>query len=177
MDDTLTTGLATPGWWCVGAPTPPSSHHHRHQARAHGPSRNPWNPEHSTGGSSGGSATAVASLIVPAAHASDGGGSIRIPSSESALVGLEPTRARTTLGPDLGESWAGATIHGVVTRTVRDAAGLLDAIAGPSPGDPYAARPPRPLAQEVGAEPGVLRIGLLDRRCCPGGREPRHRAP
>lgn len=130
---------------------------------AHGPSRNPWNPAHSTGGSSGGSAAAVSSLMVPAAHASDGGGSIRVPSSECGLVGLKPTRARTTQGPDVGESWAGATIHGVVTRTVRDAAALLDAVAGPAPGDPYAAPAQvRPYVEELRTDPGSLRIGLLD---------------
>lgn len=136
---------------------------------AHGASRNPWNPEHSTGGSSGGSAAAVASLMVPAAHASDGGGSIRIPSSECGLVGLKPTRARTPMGPDLGEAWAGATIHGIVTRTVRDTAGLLDVMAGPAPGDPYAApTPARAFSEEVGMDPGVLRIGLLDHPLDPG---------
>ena len=170
VDDTLTTRFRDAGLVVVGRTnTPEFGTTITTEPRAHGPSRNPWNPEYSTGGSSGGSAAAVASLMVPAAHASDGGGSIRIPSSECGLVGLKPTRARTTLGPDLGESWAGATIHGVVTRTVRDAAGLLDAIAGPSPGDPYAAPAlARPLAEEVGADPGVLRIGLLDHPLLPG---------
>jgi amidase len=170
VDDTLTTRFRQAGLVVVGRTnTPEFGTTITTEPRAHGPSRNPWNPEHSTGGSSGGSAAAVASLMVPAAHASDGGGSIRIPSSECGLVGLKPTRARTTLGPDLGESWAGATIHGVVTRTVRDAAGLLDAIAGPEVGDPYVAPPlPRPLADEVGADPGVLRIGVLDHPLMPG---------
>ncbi|MBJ7454187.1 MAG: hypothetical protein JHC71_19185, partial [Blastococcus sp.] len=86
---------------------------------AHRPTRNPWNPAHSAGGSSGGSAAAVAAGMVPIAHASDGGGSIRIPSSECALVGLKPTRARVSHGPEVGEGWAGATTDGVVTRTVR----------------------------------------------------------
>jgi amidase len=139
------------------------------EPESHGPSRNPWNPEHSTGGSSGGSAAAVASWMVPAAHASDGGGSIRIPASECGLVGLKPTRARVPLGPDIGDSWAGATVHGVVTRTVRDAAGLLDVISGPMPGDPYAAPAlPGPLAAEVGRDPGQLRIGVLDHPLLPG---------
>ena len=106
---------------------------------AYGPTRNPWDPAHSTGGSSGGSAAAVAAGMVPVAHASDGGGSIRIPASECGLVGLKPTRARVSQGPDVGEGWAGATTDGVVTRTVRDAAAVLDAIAGPMPGDPYIA--------------------------------------
>ena len=131
---------------------------------ATGPCRNPWNPDHSTGGSSGGSAAAVAAGLVPVAHANDGGGSIRIPASECGLVGLKPTRARVSQGPDIGESWAGATIDGVVSRTVRDSAALLDAIGQPMPGDPYWAPPlPRPLREEVGAPVGRLRVGLLDR--------------
>lgn len=135
---------------------------------AYGPSRNPWNTEHSTGGSSGGSAAAVASGMVPAAHANDGGGSIRIPASECGLVGLKPSRGRVSHGPLLGESWAGATIDGVVTRTVRDTAGLLDAIRGRRVGDPYVASPPgRPFVDEVGADVGRLRVGLMT--TSPGG--------
>jgi len=130
---------------------------------ANGPVRNPWNPGHSTGGSSGGSAAAVAAGLVPIAHANDGGGSIRIPASECGLVGLKPTRARVSQGPDVGEGWAGATIDGVVTRSVRDTAGALDAISRPMPGDPYPAPAlPRPLTDEVGAPVGRLRVGLLD---------------
>jgi amidase len=130
---------------------------------ANGPARNPWDPEHSTGGSSGGSAAAVAAGLVPLAHANDGGGSIRIPASECGLVGLKPTRARVSQGPDIGEGWAGATIDGVVTRSVRDTAAVLDVISRPMPGDPYIAPPlQRPLAAEVGAPVGRLRVGLLD---------------
>ncbi len=126
----------------------------------YGPSRNPWNPGHSTGGSSGGSAAAVASGMVAVGHANDGGGSIRIPASACGLVGLKPTRGRVSQGPDHGEGWAGATIEHAVTRTVRDSAAVLDAICGYVPGDPYAAPPPaRPFAAEVGADPGRLRIG------------------
>src|SRR5580692_6984216 len=125
--------------------------------------RNPWNPGHSTGGSSGGSAAAVAAGMVAVAHANDGGGSIRIPASECGLVGLKPTRGRVSQGPVTGEAWAGSTIDGSVARTVRDAAGVLDVISAPMPGDPYYAPPlARPLAQEVGADPGRLRIGVLD---------------
>jgi amidase len=128
------------------------------------PARNPWNPGHSTGGSSGGSAAAVASGMVAVAHANDGGGSIRIPASECGLVGLKPTRGRVSQGPVTGEGWAGGTIDGSVTRTVRDAAGVLDVISGRMPGEPYYPPPlPRPLSQEVGADPGRLRIGWLDR--------------
>ena len=127
------------------------------------PARNPWNPAHSTGGSSGGSAAAVATGLVPVAHANDGGGSIRIPAGECGLVGLKPTRARVSQGPDIGEGWAGATIDGVVTRSVRDTAAVLDRIGRPMPGDPYLAPPlPRPLAEEVGAPVGRLRVALLD---------------
>ena len=101
--------------------------------------------------------------MVAVAHANDGGGSIRIPASECGLVGLKPTRARVSQGPVTGEAWAGSTIDGAVTRTVRDAAGVLDVISKPMPGDPYYAPPlPRPLAQEVGADPGRLRIGVVD---------------
>ncbi len=128
---------------------------------AYGPSRNPWNLDHSTGGSSGGSAAAVAAGLVPVAHANDGGGSIRIPASECGLVGLKPTRGRVSQGPDAGEGWAGSTIDGVVTRSVRDTATVLDGISGPELGDPYWAAPPlRPFAAEVGADPGRLRVGL-----------------
>jgi amidase len=126
--------------------------------------RNPWNLGHSTGGSSGGSAAAVASGMVPVAHASDGGGSIRIPASECGLVGLKPTRGRVSQGPVTGEAWAGGVTDGALARTVRDAAGVLDAISGRMPGEPYYAPPlPRPLTSEVGADPGRLRIGVLDR--------------
>jgi amidase len=101
--------------------------------------------------------------MVAVAHANDGGGSIRIPASECGLVGLKPTRGRVSQGPVTGEAWAGSTIDGAVTRTVRDAAGVLDVISKPMPGDPYYAPPlPRPLAAEVGADPGRLRIGVLD---------------
>jgi amidase len=137
------------------------------EPRSWPPARNPWNPGHSTGGSSGGSAAAVASGMVPVAHANDGGGSIRIPASECGLVGLKPTRGRVSQGPLTGEGWAGGTIDGAVTRTVRDAAGVLDVISARMPGEPYYAPPlRRPLAREVGADPGRLRIGVLDR---PGG--------
>ena len=132
------------------------------EPEAYGPSRNPWNTEHSTGGSSGGAGAAVASGMVPAAHANDGGGSTRVPASECGLVGLKSTRSRVSLGPEYGEVWQGLVNEHVVTRSVRDTAAILDAIAGPMPGDPYFATPPtRPFLEEVGADPGVLRIGVL----------------
>jgi amidase len=128
------------------------------------PSRNPWRTDHSPGGSSGGSAAAVASGMVAAAHASDGGGSIRIPASHAGLVGLKPTRGRCSFGPGLGERWGGFSCEGFVTRSVRDTAALLDVVQGPMPGDPYSAAPPaRPYRQEVGADPGRLRIGWMAR--------------
>ena len=102
--------------------------------------------------------------MVPIAHASDGGGSIRIPASECGLVGLKPTRARVSKGPRGSEGWAGGSIDGVLTRTVRDAAAGLDAISAVMPGEPYYPPPlSGPLAAEVGRDPGVLRIGFLDR--------------
>jgi amidase len=129
---------------------------------AFGASRNPWNTEHSPGGSSGGSAAAVASGMVPVGHANDGGGSIRIPASECGLVGLKPTRARTSLGAELGDMYGGLISEHVVTRSVRDTAAILDAVHGPMPGDPYVApTPARPFLDEVGVDPGPLRIGLL----------------
>jgi len=130
---------------------------------AYGPTRNPWNLAHSTGGSSGGSAAAVACGMVAMAHATDGGGSIRVPASECGLVGLKPSRGRITHGPDRGEGWMGATTDGVVSRSVRDTAAMLDHIAGYEPGDPYTAPPPsRSFAHEVTVDPGSLRFGLLD---------------
>lgn len=134
------------------------------EAKSFPAARNPWNPDHSTGGSSGGAAAAVASGIVAIAHASDGGGSIRIPASECGLVGLKPTRARVSKGPRGSENWAGGSIDGVLTRSVRDAAAGLDAISAVMPGEPYYAPPlPGPLAAEVESDPGALRIGFLDR--------------
>jgi amidase len=131
------------------------------EPEAYGPTRNPWDVTRSTGGSSGGSAAAVASRMVPAAHANDGGGSIRIPASECGLVGLKPSRGRTTLGPDFGDVLGGLVCEHVVTRTVRDTAAILDAVHGGMPGEPYEAWPPaRPYLAEVGAPTGSLRIGI-----------------
>src|SRR5215813_12130640 len=143
------------------------------EPQAYGPTRNPWDITRSTGGSSGGSAAAVAAGIVPVAHANDGGGSIRIPASECGLVGLKPSRGRVSWGPEYGELWQGLAVEHVVSRSVRDTAALLDVVAGPMPGDPYFAPPPiRPFREEVGAEPGRLRIGMMSR--VSGGRTQVH---
>jgi amidase len=131
------------------------------QPAAYGATHNPWDTDRSPGGSSGGAGAAVASGMVAVAHGNDMGGSIRIPSSVCGLVGLKPTRARTTLGPDFGEYWGATTHEHVLTRSVRDTARVLDATRGMGPGDPYTAPPPlRPYADEVGADPGRLRVGF-----------------
>lgn len=127
---------------------------------AYGPSRNPYNLEHSTGGSSGGSAAAVAARVVPLAHAGDGGGSIRVPASECGLVGLKPSRGRVSLGPVENEAWAGMVSRHVVTRTVRDSAAVLDILGRPMPGDPYG---PMRAAPSGGYE-GIYSIAPLQTR-------------
>jgi amidase len=140
---------------------------------AYGPSRNPWGLDFSTGGSSGGSAAAIAAGMVPVAHGNDMGGSIRFPAAMCGLVGLKPTRARTTLGPAFGEYWGPLTHEFVLTRSVRDVAGVLDAVAGPGTGDPYTApAPSRPWRDELGVAPGRLRVGYRTRmRASDGGRD------
>lgn len=126
-----------------------------------GPCRNPHDLSRTPGGSSGGAAAAVAAGIVPAAHATDGGGSIRIPASCCGLVGLKPTRGRTPLGPDVGEGWGSMASGHVVSRTVRDSAALLDATHGPGLGDPYRSTPvDSAFLVALEARPEVLRIGI-----------------
>ncbi len=134
------------------------------KSRLFGPTRNPWNLAHSSGGSSGGAAAAVAARILPVAHASDGGGSIRIPASASGVFGMKPSRARNPLGPDRGEGWGGFSCGHVVSISVRDSAVMLDAVHGPEASSPYVAPPPeRPFSQEIGRDPGRLRIAFTDK--------------
>jgi len=129
-----------------------------------GRTSNPWNIAYSTGGSSGGAGAAVAARMVPMASAGDGGGSIRIPSSNCGLFGLKPTRGRTPLGPDIGESWQGAAVSHVLTLSVRDSAAMLDATQGADPGAPYTIpSPDKPYIQEIKKSPGKLRIAFTTR--------------
>lgn len=131
------------------------------ESRLFGQTRNPWNPKHTAGGSSGGASAAVAAGYTPLANASDGGGSIRVPASCCGLFGMKPTRGRTPAGPHAGEGWSGMSAIHAVTRSVRDSAALLDATAGPDTGAPYAAPPPRrAFLEEVSEAPGRLRIAV-----------------
>ncbi len=131
------------------------------ESRLFGVTRNPWNREYIAGASSGGAAAAVAAGLVPAADASDGGGSIRVPASCCGLFGLKAARGRLPAGPELGERWSGMGTAGTITRSVRDCAAFLDATAGPARGDPYCAPPQeRPFVREVGAHVAPLRIAF-----------------
>jgi amidase len=132
------------------------------EPRLHGPCRNPWNLEHSAGGSSGGAAAAVIAGILPMAHATDGGGSIRIPAAQCGLFGLKPTRGRMSFAPDAGEAWGGLSIGHVVSRSVRDSALMLDCTAGAEPGDPYVAPVPEgSFAAALARPPRKLKIALM----------------
>lgn len=127
-----------------------------------GPTRNPWNPDHTPGGSSGGSAACVASGVVPAAHASDGAGSIRIPASSAGLYGLKPSRGLMPTGPVAGDGWGGLATNGFLSRTVRDTAALMDATAGADLGAPHAAPiPSSGFVEALSRPPEALRIGFL----------------
>ncbi|MCB1708734.1 MAG: amidase [Halioglobus sp.] len=133
-----------------------------------GDTHNPWDLQRSSGGSSGGAAAAVAAGIIPAAHASDGGGSIRIPASACGLFGMKPTRGRVPMGPDIYETRNGLSVQHAISRSVRDSAALLDAVQGPAVGDAYAAPTrQRPYLQELGQDPGKLRIALMTQSLFP----------
>lgn len=161
--DALAQRYLDAGFVCVGRTnTPELGIVPTTEPEAYGPSRNPWDTTRTTGGSSGGSAAAVASGMVAVGHANDGGGSIRIPASCCGLVGLKPSRGRTSLMPDYSVVDDLLIVELCVTRTVRDTAGVLDVLHGGATGDTVRApAPARPYRQEVGADPGKLRIGLL----------------
>lgn len=134
------------------------------ESAAFGATRNPWNPAHTTGGSSGGSAALVAAGVVPMAHASDGGGSIRVPASTTGLVGMKVSRGRVPMTPLIGEAWHGFVVDHALTRSVRDSALLLDLTHGPDMLSPYAARPPRgSFAEAAAREPGPLALAVYRR--------------
>ena len=140
------------------------------EPQLHGATKNPWDTTRISGGSSGGAAAAVGARMLPAAHASDGFGSIRAPAACCGLVGLKPTRNRNTMAPFMGEGLGGLSTEHAVTLTVRDSAALLDATCGPGAGDPYSAAPPAcPFLEEAGADPGSLRIAFTTRT--PNGAE------
>jgi amidase len=161
--DALAQKYRDAGFICVGRTnTPELGLVPTTEPLAYGPTRNPWDPTRTTGGSSGGSAAAVASGMVAVGHANDGGGSIRIPASCCGLVGLKPSRGRNSLMPEFSVVNSLLTVELCVSRSVRDTAGVLDAVRGAAPGDTVRApEPARPYAEEVGAPPGRLRIGLL----------------
>src|SRR5215813_6796081 len=132
------------------------------EPRLYGSCHNPWNLQYSPGGSSGGAAAAVSAGILPVAHATDGGGSIRIPAAQCGLFGLKPSRGRVSMAPDAGEGWGGLSAGHVVSRSVRDSALMLDCTAGSEPGDPYTApMPERPFLEAVTRPPRKLRIALM----------------
>ena len=132
------------------------------EPRLYGSCKNPWNLAHSAGGSSGGAAAAVIAGVLPMAHATDGGGSIRIPAAHCGLFGLKPSRGRISMAPDAGEGWGGMSVGHVVSRSVRDSARLLDCTAGYEPGDPYTAPPPAgSFVEAIGRPPRKLKVAVM----------------
>ncbi|TIP78758.1 MAG: amidase, partial [Mesorhizobium sp.] len=131
------------------------------ESTAFGITRNPWNTAHTSGGSSGGAAALVAAGVVPVAHASDGGGSIRVPAACTGLIGLKTSRGRVPLSPLVTESWYGMVVGHAVSRSVRDSAMLLDLTHGPDPLSPYAAAPPKgSFAAAAVRDPGKLKLAV-----------------
>lgn len=147
------------------------------ESEAWGATRNPWNLDRVPGGSSGGSAAAVAAGMVGIAHASDGGGSIRIPAASCGIFGLKPQRGRVSMAPSYPEHWHGMSVFGCVSRTVFDTALFLDAVAGPGPGDADAPPPPtRPFAEAAATPPAKLRVALSFKSALPTRLDPEMRA-
>jgi amidase len=159
-DGGLVARLRRAGIVIVGrAAAPEFGNHSTTEPELFGPCHNPWDLGRTAGGSSGGSAAAVAARMVPAASASDGAGSIRIPASCCGVFGLKPTRGRISFGPDAGEVLSGLAVEGAITVTVRDSAALLDATSGPAPGDPYwPSPPPGTYLDQVKRDPAPMRI-------------------
>ncbi|HBV40370.1 MAG TPA: amidase [Erwinia sp.] len=163
QDSTLTQKMRQAGLVLLGRTTTPElAASTTTEPRFNGGTVNPWNKRYSAGGSSGGSAAAVASGMVPAAHATDGGGSIRVPASANGLFGLKPSRGRISMGPEVDEVWSGLAVHGFVSRTVRDSAALLDAVQGNTAGDPFIiAATHNTLRESAVQAPRPLRIGVI----------------
>jgi len=163
QDSNLTQKMRQAGLVLLGRTTTPEfAASTTTEPRFNGGTRNPWNLTYSAGGSSGGSAAAVASGMVPAAHATDGGGSIRVPASVNGLFGLKPSRGRISMGPDVDEVWSGLAVQGFVSRSVRDSAALLEAVQGNQPGDPFILAAAHPaLLSSVSQDPGPLKIGVM----------------
>ncbi len=162
FDSSLVTRLGNAGFVLLGRTnTPEFGLSVSTEPHAYGPTRNPWHLDHIAGGSSGGSGAAVASGMLPAAHATDSGGSIRIPAACNGLVGLKPTRGLIPFGPHRGDANHGISHENAVTRSVRDTAAILDATSGPDVGAPYfAPRPPQGFAQAILTHQPPLRIGF-----------------
>ncbi|WP_328608965.1 amidase [Amycolatopsis sp. NBC_00345] len=173
-DSHLATRLRAAGFvFCGRTNTPELATSFTTEPLSYGATHNPWDLTRSPGGSSGGSAAAVAAGLVPVAHGNDMAGSIRVPASACGVVGLKPSRGRNSLGPQYGDYWGFLTHEHVLTRSVRDTAAVLDATAGAAAGDPYSAPPPaRPYRVEAGTDPEPLRIGF--RTAAPGTGEPAH---
>lgn len=170
-DSSLTTLFKATGLTIMGRTTTPEfALGISTESELMGATRNPWNLDITCGGSSGGSGASIAAGVVPMAHGSDNGGSIRIPASACGLVGLKPSRGRVTLGPDIGEMWPGMLQEFVLSRTVRDTALMLDAVSTPTPGDPFIiTRPSRPYFEELNAPKEHLRIAWTTDSWQPGG--------